>query len=130
MIPVRRHAAKAIIRCTVAVTGKFPLSYKSKPDRAVHKQGARTFHPTGRGYHEHRLSSRGDMSGNATYRPLRLELRNRQSLLLFLNIRRDSSCWLVVIDGGHFLSIGLYRDLLYSLDFAVALVSHLNGVVP
>src|SRR6266568_9521676 len=70
------------------------------------------------------------MSGNATYRPLRLGLRNRQSLLLFVSRRPDSSCWLIVRDGGHFLSIGRHRDLIYSLDFAVALVSRFNGVVP
>src|SRR6202140_2191541 len=51
------------------------------------------------------------------------------SLLLFVNKRRHSSGWLVVRDGGHFLSIGRDRDLVYGLDFAVALVSRFDGVV-
>jgi hypothetical protein len=70
------------------------------------------------------------MDGFPTNRPLRLGLRNRQSLLLFGSQRRDCSCQLIVHDGGPFLSIGRDRDLIYILDFAVALVSRFNGVAP
>lgn len=75
-----------------------------------------------------RIRKRERVGDQIPHPNLKLETRN-SSLLLFVDIRRNSSGPLVVHDLGHFLAVGRDGDLTHAIEFPIAFGGHFNGTV-